>query len=498
MKTGYRFLSKFEKLRERKGIDPSWEYFLYSLLFQDDLYSIAYNSSSNKLRIDSIEEANISEGYSIISIKRLINAMRQEDLSGVFSPESDSIRFGLFKDFYFDALLRGICSVLEIVLSRRIEPLLMREISEWKSSRSSHSVFPFMEDRFVHSNYVLETKMPYNLHSEVSIRIFRRQIKDAPFLHLSRLIFHRYTNSRFSLDYPVNSLAILVWNFYMYEIESLVVPLWKQFSCLQFEYLIDILDQNNILRKENHVARVFLNTLNYYSNLTRNLCIHYGRYKNHSIVILKGTNYSAKGWIYYFLKLGEFHSHRWFHCHRICLRILLRNRLLFLGYILSVQSRINKVRVGTIRESYITVSIINDSFFRVPILFLIKSMAKEGFCDSSGRLVSRSAWTTLTDDDILRRFIQVWKILSIYYSGLRNREKLYRLRYILKFSCGKTLACKHKSTTRMIRRRFDLRIFLRTFSLSGDSKLSSSFQPNEILKNQRFWYLEITQFSLLL
>lgn len=91
MRTGYRFLSKFEKLRERKGIDPTWKYFLYSLLFQDDLYSIAYNSSSNRLRIDSIEEANISEGYSIISIRRLINAMRQEDLSGVFSRESDSI-----------------------------------------------------------------------------------------------------------------------------------------------------------------------------------------------------------------------------------------------------------------------------------------------------------------------------------------------------------------------------------------------------------------------
>lgn len=91
MRTGYRFLSKIGKLRKRKVINTTREYFLYSLLFQDDLYSIVSNRSSNRLSMDLRKDSNLSNGYSIISIKRLIKAIRQQDLSGIFSPEYDSI-----------------------------------------------------------------------------------------------------------------------------------------------------------------------------------------------------------------------------------------------------------------------------------------------------------------------------------------------------------------------------------------------------------------------
>nr|AXZ97065.1 maturase K [Callistopteris apiifolia] len=501
MRTGYRFLSKFRRLRERKKIDARWDYLLYCLLLQDDLYLIASNRSSNRLGIDSIDQANLSKEYNILSIKRIINGIRQQDLSGIFSTESDPIRLGDSRYMSFNTLSKGICSVLKMILSSQIEPLFVREVSKWKSSGSKHSVFPFMEDKLLHSSYVLETKIPHTLHSEIFIRMFRRRIKDTPFLHLSRLIFHMYTNPESLIDYSLtennNSLAVLVWNSYMYEIELLVLPLWEQFSYLRLRYLIDIFDHNNILQKQNQVRRYLLIQLEDYSYLTRNLCVHYGRYENHCLLILRGTKNSAKRWIYYILKFTEFHSHRWLHYYRICLRRLSKNCVLFLGYLLGIQLRINEVRVGTTRDSYITVSIFNYSFFQVPILSLIKSMARGSFCDNSGRLVSRSAWTTLTDDEILIRFVRIWKILSVYYSGSINKYSLYRLRYILQTSCTKTLACKHKSTIRIIRQRFDLRIFLKTFSFSGGSTLSPFFESNDILKNQRFWYLEITQFSLL-
>nr|YP_009562280.1 maturase K [Trichomanes trollii]QAV57637.1 maturase K [Trichomanes trollii] len=401
----------------------------------------------------------------------------------------------------FNALLRGICSVLEIILSPRIESLGMREITEWKSSRSSHSIFPFLEDRFSHSNYVLETRIPQNLHLEVSIRMFRRRIKDAPFLHLLRLIFHMYTSLDLLIGYPLrgqrNSLSVLVWNFYMYEMELSVMPFWKQFSSLRLRYFINILDHTNLSQKQNQVGRYSLIESKNYFHLARNYYVHYGRYENHSLLILRGTKDLAKRWIYYILKFAEFHCHQWLHCYRMSLKRLSTDCVLFLGYILSIQSRINEVRVETMKNSYITASIVNESFFRTPILLLIKSMQRDSFCDSSGRPVSRSAWTTLTDDEILRRFVQIWKMLSMYYSGSKNRDSLYTLRYILQFSCGKTLACKHKSTIRMIRRRFDLRMFLRTFSLSGDSKLRLFVEPNDLSKNQRFWYLNLETIQFL-
>nr|YP_010383588.1 maturase K [Crepidomanes minutum]UEQ13165.1 maturase K [Crepidomanes minutum] len=502
MGTGYRLLSKFERLRSRKTIDPMRGYFLYSLLLQDDLYySIVSTRSSTRLSMDSKEESDLSKRYSVIAIKRLIKAIRQQNLSGIFFSENDSIRFGSSNYMSFDLLSKGICSILEIFLSSRIESLLIREVNQWKSSRSNHSVFPFFEDRFLHSNCALELKTPHNLHSEVSIRMFRQRIKDAPFLHLLRLIFHNCIIPGFSIDYPLqdrnNSLSILVWNLYMYEIESLIVPLWKQFSMLQLRYLIYLVDSNNLLRKQNQIGRSFFIKLKNSTRVTRSFCVHYGRYENCSLIILKGTKNSSKKWIYFILKFAEFHSHRWLHSYRMCLRGLSRVCVLFLGYILGVQSRISEVRVGTMKDSYSTLSIVKESFFQAPIMLLIRYMQRESFCNSSVCPVSRSAWTALTDAEILRRFIRIWKSISIYYSGSKNRSNLYRLRYILRFSCGKTLACKHKGTIRTIRRRFDLRVFPSSnFSFLRDSKISDLLQ-NDIFKNQRFWYLEMTHFFLL-
>jgi len=118
-------------------------------------------------------------------------------------------------------------------------------------------------------------------------------------------------------------------------------------------------------------------------------------------------------------------------------------------------------------------------------------MAKENFRDSTGRPVSKLAWTTSTDDDILNRFVQTWRIFSLYHSGSINRDGLRRLRYILRFSCDNTLACKHKSATRSLRRRFDSEIVLDNY-LKNDEMSPASSTLN-VLNNQRVWHLNITR-----
>nr|YP_010377581.1 maturase K [Diplopterygium chinense]QYC92943.1 maturase K [Diplopterygium chinense] len=496
MRTEYRFSSKFDKFWEKKRIDPKWECFSYTLLFRDDIYSIAYSRYSNRSSIHSIENSTFSERYGVISMKRLINGIRQQDLLGMFYSEFDQIRFEeLRKNPYSEALLKVICLVLEISSTLTgIEHLSIRETSEWKSFRSIHSLFLFMENRFLHSNYILDTKIPYNPHSEALIRMFRRQIRDAPFPHLSRSSFQRYRKFLINSSPRAvggNSLATSLRNFYMYEIESLLVPLWKKFSGLQSASSVAISDRNNIFLKGRRVDRSHPKSSKKDSCLTKSSSIHYGRYGNRFLLALVGTNYSAKKWIYYILAFIEFHSHCWFHSHRMCIRKLSRNCVLFLGYILGVQSIIGEVQVGTLTESHITVSIIKESLFQAPTSLLIESMSRGSFCDNFGRPVSRSARTTLTDDDILKRFVQIWKILSLYHSGSINRDGLNRSRYILRFSCDKTLSCKHKSTIRLIRRRLDSGIFLKT--PRENSEVSPSYKSRSISKNRRFWYLEITQ-----
>nr|YP_010715445.1 maturase K [Todea barbara]WDE24586.1 maturase K [Todea barbara] len=500
MRTKDRFSARFEELRGKRKEDLKRKCFLYSLLFQNDPYAIAYNRSSNRSRLESIENSGFSDKYSIVSIKRLIKGIRQQDLSGIFFPESDRNRSDNSKtNPYSDSLSKGIALVLEIALFPQSQLLLMKENNEWKSLQSIHSIFLLMEDRFSHSNYVSDTKIPHSTHPEVSIRMFRRRIQDASFLHLSRLIFYEYQNLKIPMHSPSrekNSLAILLWNFYAHESESLLIPLWKRFSRLRSDSSVAISDQINLLRKMKLVTESCRTILRNDHNPTKNPCIHYGRYENHFILALRGTHNSARKWIHYLMILRQSHYHCWIQPYRICIKRLSRNCFFFLGYTLGVQSRIKKVRVGTVDESYITASITKESRSTIPTLLLIESLAREGFCDSSGRPVSRSARTALTDDDILNKFLRIWRSISYYYSGSIDRDGLYRLRYILRFSCDKTLACKHKSTTRLIRNRFGSRILPKT--LPEESESSHSFPFTDYSNDRRIWCLDIIQLNPLI
>jgi len=368
----------------------------------------------------------------------------------------------------------------------------MKTNSDWRPSQSIHSIFLFLEDRLPNSNHVLDTKIPLNLHIETPIRMFRRRIQDAPFLHLSRLVLHKYRNlSVKSWKGNDKKFDILLWNFYIYEIESLLLFLWKQLYRSQLRYSVST-DQNNITRKE----RLYrygpqFDTASVNSYLTRSSCIHYGRYKNHSLIAFGGTRYFAIKWIYSILILVESHCHYRTESNQMCIKLLSNSCVSLLGYILGVQSLTKKVRVGATEGSHITLSSAKNLLSKVPISLLVKLMAKENFRDSTGRPVSKLAWTTSTDDDILNRFVQTWRIFSLYHSGSINRDGLRRLRYILRFSCDNTLACKHKSATRSLRRRFDSEIVLDNY-LKNDEMSPASSTLN-VLNNQRVWHLNITR-----
>nr|AXX76527.1 maturase K [Dipteris conjugata] len=480
------------ELRERKGMDSNWECFLHTLLFQDDLHSVARNPYLKGSITDSVGCSR--RGYSMISARRLINGTRKQDFSEIPLSKFDQNRFGDSEtDPYFDALSEGICLVSEIAFSSQVEePLSMKGVGEWKNSRSVYSISPFVEDRFPHSDCVSDMKLPHSFHPEASIRIFRRQVEDAPFPHPPRLTLRGC--KELSTDSPregKNGLATLLWNPYTYEIESLLMPSRKHFSGLQSESSTSTSDRRNIIWKQIGAAGFNSEALKEDSYPTKSSCIHYGRYENYSILAFGGTQYPAKRWIYYILTPSQFYFRCWLHPHRMRTGRLSRSRVPFPGYILGIQLKIEEIRVVGVDESYITTSTIRESLFGTPTMLLIESMARGNFCDGSGRLVSKLARTTWTDDEISERFLRLWKIISLYYGGSKNRGGLNRLRHILRLPCDKTSACKHKSTMRLIRRKSDSRIFLGT--PRGNCKMTPHFQSRSISNSRRFWHLEITQ-----
>ena len=89
----------------------------------------------------------------------------------------------------------------------------------------------------------------------------------------------------------------------------------------------------------------------------------------------------------------------------------------------------------------------------LPIIPLIRSLAKAKFCNVFGHPISKPVWINLSDFDIIDRFLWICQNFSQYYNGSAKKKSLYQIRYILRLSYIKTLAHKHFCTVRTFLKR---------------------------------------------
>nr|ANC96794.1 maturase K [Parapiptadenia excelsa] len=128
---------------------------------------------------------------------------------------------------------------------------------------------------------------------------------------------------------------------------------------------------------------------------------------------------------------------------------------------------------------------------------LIRSLGKAKFCNVLGHPISKPVWADSSDFDIIDRFLQICRDLSHYYNGSSKKKSLYRIKYILRLSCIKTLARKHKSTVRVFLKRLGSELLEEFFTEEEDifsfifSRASSTLEK---LYRGRIWYLDIFDF----
>lgn len=149
----------------------------------------------------------------------------------------------------------------------------------------------------------------------------------------------------------------------------------------------------------------------------------------------------------------------------------------------------NSFRIDTAIKKFETV---------VPIIPLIGSLAKAKFCNVSGHPISKPFRADLSDSEILNRFGRICRNLSHYHSGSSKKQSLYRIKYILRLSCARTLSRKHKSTIRAFLKRLGSE-FLEEFFTEEEQALSLIFpttsSPSHRSHRERIWYLDIIRIN---
>nr|WGO00073.1 maturase K [Aongstroemia schreberiana] len=496
-------LFEIKKLEKNKKKLVWQQRFLYPLLFQDDIYAIAYNRSLNKMNLKKVENYNLNEQFSFLTLKRLINKTRRKIYIGKLKKNYNKVfDINCNTHFYSKALREGFAIILEIFFSMQLEKTFIKEFNKWTSYQSIHSVFPFIEDNFSHSNYILNTKIPYFIHPELLTRILRRRIQDTSFSHLLRSIFYKNkklitlnTNVFFSQK-EMTRLSIFLWHFYICELEFFLVNQWKTLnSCKSLLYLT-LLDQKNCIKKIQHVINDPLSMKLNFFLYKKKPFFHYVKYDNNYIIAIRGSNYLAESWSFFFFKFWYYYFNYSLNFSRINIKKLSKNSFSFLGYFFSIKTKnvvVETKMLHNLKKSYI----IKKEFFSIiPILSLIQLLAKEKFCNILGHPISKLAWTTLTDDEIFNRFNQIWRNFFYYYSGCKSKKNLYQVQYILRFSCAKTLACKHKSTIRYVWKKHGSNFFAKSFFFKKQELISLKFfklYPSI----KKIWYLDIVQINYL-
>nr|AUM61029.1 maturase K [Peristylus chapaensis] len=489
--------------------DTFWQQnFLYPLLFQEYIYSLAHDHSFNSfIYYEPVKIVGYDNKYSLVLVKRLITRMcQQKPFFYLVNGSNQNIFWGHKNYFSSKILSEGFGVILEIPFSSRlVSSLEEKKILKSQNLRSIHSIFPFLEDKFSHLNSVLDLLIPYPIHLEILVQILKCWIKDVPSLHLLRLIFHEYYNLN-SLITSKKDIYVFskinkrfFWfleNSYVYECEYIFLFLRKQSSYLRSTSFEVFLERTHFYGK---IEVMYCNSFQRIIWFLKEPFIHYVRYQGKAILASKGTLILMKKWKFHLVHFWQFYFHFWSQPYRIHIKELPNYSFSFLGYFLSILKNTLLVRNQMLENSYLINTLAKKLDTIAPVISIIGALSKAQFCTVLGHPISKPIWTDLSDSDILDRFCRICRNLCRYHSGSSKKQVLYRIKYILRLSCARTLARKHKSTVRTFIRRLGSG-FLEEFFIEEEQALSFIFLqkkpfPMHGLHRERIWYLDIMRMN---
>nr|YP_009555990.1 maturase K [Sarcobatus vermiculatus]QBC69865.1 maturase K [Sarcobatus vermiculatus]QBE88220.1 maturase K [Sarcobatus vermiculatus] len=492
-----------EEFQRYIELDKFWQHkFFYPLILQEYIYAFAYNHGLKK---SILLENAVDKKYSLLIVKRLITRMYQQNQI-IFSPNSFSQNafLGHMKNLYSQMISEAFAVIVEIPFYLLlISSLDKKEIVKFHNLRSIHSIFPFLEDKFLHLNYVLDILIPYPIHLEILVQTLRYWVKDASSLHLLRFFLYEYRNwnnlstSKKSISIFSKSnkrLFLFLYNFHICEYESIFVFLRNRSSYLRSTSFGALLERIYFHGKVEYLVKVLTKNFRVLFWLFKDPFTHYVRYQGKSILASKGTSLMMHKWKYYLINFWQCYFSMWSQPRRIYINRLSKHSLDFMVFFSNVRFNSSAVRSQMLENAFLVENTTKKFDNIVPIIPLVGSLSKEKFCNVLGHPISKSVWTHLSDSDIIDKFGRICRNFSHYFSGSSKKKSLYRIKYILRLSCAKTLARKHKSTVRAFLKRVGSE-FLEEFFMKEENVLSlilsRDSSTSRELNRGRIWYFDI-------
>ncbi|XBH84898.1 hypothetical protein VPH35_072958 [Triticum aestivum] len=432
-------MKKFEGYSEKHK--SRQQYFVYPLLFLEYIYAFAHDYGLNGSEPVEIVVSCNNKKFSSLLVKHLIIRMYQENFLDNSVTHLNQDRLLDYKNYFYSKFYSQI-------LSERFAIVVEIPLSLWE-----------LLYQFLHLDYLSHIGIPYPIHLEILVQLLQYRIQDVPSLHLLRFFLNYYSNWNKN-----KRLSRFLYNSYVSEYE---------FFCCFFE---DGTFWDNVPWFFLENPMVLYGSSYALCSVSRkgNSCI-----KMHFFLKKKWKCYLINFWQYYFCF--------WTQPRRIHINQLANSCFDFMGYLSSVPKSSLLVRNQMLENS-----------------FLIDTRMKKiryhtQFCTGSGHPISKPIWTNLSYWDILDRFGRICRNLFHYHSGFLKKRTLYRLKYILRLSCTRTLARKHKITVRTFMQRLGS-AFLEEFFIEEEQVFSLMLTKTTLFSfcgshTERIWYLDIIRIN---
>jgi len=515
-------LERLEYLRKLNS-NRNWvNHNLYRLMYQEDLYILAYERLKSKPgNMTPGSDGETLDGFSREDIHTIIQEMRTEQFRFkpvrqrfIPKPNGKMRKLGIpcVRDKIVQEVIRMI---LEAIYDSPYAPYFHDASHGFRPNRSCHTALREYRRKWRATNWIIEGDIQAcfdELDHTALVNILRKKIHDERFLNLIRKLlnagyFNLHGEKKESLvGSPQGGIASpILANIYLHELDEFVEQLRCELEkgdhkapSLAYQRLADrkrrLAAKGQTKTKEfrelvKHIRRlppVEVNDPNY-------VRIKYLRYADDWAIGLCGSKDLAeqikraiKDFLRETLKLRLSEE-----------KTTITNAKAQEAHFLGTRLTIGK---GEAQKIVLTTNHTGKRFKRrstgwetqmyAPLPKLIQRLKDKGFCTAEGKPLDRKGWRGLDTEQIIALYSSINRGIQNYYRFTDNWRRLGRIQYILRFSLAKTLARKYKITVKQVFKRFgkDLSITIEGKDGKKDRQVSF-YQNHDWTKNREAFHL---------
>jgi group II intron reverse transcriptase/maturase len=504
--------------RRKRNCNRQWQNRdLYRLMYQEDLYILAYERLKSKPgNMTAGSDGETLDGFSLKQIQRIIQEMRTEQFQfkpvrTVYIPKPNGKMRKLGIPSIRDKVVHEVMHmILEAIYDSPYGAYFLSTSHGFRPNRSCHTALREYRTQWSATTWLIEGDIHAcfdELAHEVLVRLLRKKITDERFLNLIwKLLRAGYMDLHGERkDSLIGSpqggiVSPLLANVYLHELDEFVEQVRRRLARGKKKRTNPVCMR--LVRQKRQLVQQGLTKTSRFREVVKHIrSLPYVLVNDPKFIRVKYLRY-ADDWV-----IGVCGSKSLAESIKEEVKVFLRDTLklqlseektritnakteeaAFLGTTL-------KIGTGGTPKVVLTTNQYGKRFKRrstgwetimhAPLPRLVKRLQEKGFCTGEGNPIAKRGWSVLDLDQIVLLYGGINRGIQNYYRFADNWTRLIQIQYILHYSLAHTLALKLRCSVKKVFRRFGREMRIVTKGHGGKADRQACFYLNQDWSTKR-------------